>query len=254
MPFSKTVLLLSAALCLGATAAQAQSSGRKAQEQSAAELPTCTQKLGTVSIVEPDDNWWRALGLSSPEAVIKLFVMRSGCFGLVDRGRGLSSRNIERALADNGELQEGSNIGKRQVKAADYFLVPDLVTSNNNSGGSGIGGLVGGLIGNRTLGALAGGLSVKSKEATVMLTLVNARTTEQERISEGYFRKKDLKFALGGGGGWWGGFGAVGGQGYENTAIGQVITLAYLDAYKQMVGQMGGLPLDPSAAAPQARE
>lgn len=179
--------------------------------------------------------------------------MRSGCFGLVDRGRGLASRNLERALADNDELQEGSNIGRRQVKAADYFIVPDLVTSNNNSGGGGIGGLVGGLLGSRTLGAVAGGLSVKSKEATVMLTLVNARTTEQERVSEGYFRKKDLKWAAGGGGGWWGGFGALGGRGYENTAIGQVITLAYLDAYKQMVGELGGLPGDPSAAAPEAR-
>lgn len=239
----------------GATgaAADSKSSGRKAQEKSAAEIPVCQKKLGTIAVVEPDTNWWQQLGLGSPEAVIKLFAMKSGCFGLVDRGKGLASRNIERALADSGELQVNSNIGKRQVKAADYFIVPDLVSKNERSGGGGIGAIAGGLLGSRTLGVLAGGLSTSSKEASVVLTLVNARTTEQERIAEGYFRKKDLSWAAGGGGGWWSGFGAVGGGGYANTEIGQVITLAYLDAFKTLVGDLGGLPVDPSAAAPLAQ-
>ena len=112
-------------------------------------------------------------------------------------------------------------------------------------------GKAGGLSGR--LVVLAGGLSTKSKEANVMLTLVNSRTTEQERMTEGYFRKKDLAWAAGGGGGWGGGFGGVGGGSYANTEIGQVITLAYLDAYKQLVTQLGGLPEDPSAAAPVAQ-
>src|SRR3546814_8805026 len=72
-----------------------------------------------------------ALPICSPEAIIKVFVMKSGCFGLVDRGKGLANRNIERALADSGELQRGSNIGRAQVKAADYFVVPDIVTQNS---------------------------------------------------------------------------------------------------------------------------
>jgi curli biogenesis system outer membrane secretion channel CsgG len=247
------VAVAAMAVASGTASAQSQSSARKAQTKSMQEIPVCQKRLGTVSIVEPDTNWWQQLGLGSPEAIIKLFVMKSGCFGLVDRGKGLASRNIERALADSGELQKGSNIGKRQVKAADYFIVPDLVSKNENSGGGGIGAIAGGLLGSRTLGMLAGGLSTKSKEANVMLTLVNARTTEQERLTEGYFRKKDLSWAAGGGGGWWGGFGAVGGGGYSNTEIGQVITLAYLDAYKQLVTQLGGLPEDPSAAAPVAQ-
>lgn len=241
-----------AMLAVTPAAAQSQSSGRKAQVKSMQEIPVCQKRLGTIAIVEPDNNWWQALGLGSPEAVLKLFVMKSGCFGLVDRNKGLASRNIERALADSGELQQNSNIGKRQVKAADYFVVPDLVSKNENSGGGGFGGLAGGLLGSRTLGVIAGGLSTSSKEASVVLTLVNARTTEQERIAEGYFRKKDLKWAAGGGGGWWGGFGGGGGGGYANTEIGQVITLAYLEAFKTLVNDLGGLPVDPSAAAPKA--
>lgn len=247
------VALAAMTIASGTASAQSQSSARKAQVKSMQEIPVCQKRLGTIAIVEPDTNWWQQLGLGSPEAIIKLFVMKSGCFGLVDRGKGLASRNIARALADSGELQANSNIGKRQVKAADYFVVPDLVSKNENSGGGGIGAIAGGLLGSRTLGVLAGGLSTKSKEANVMLTLVNARTTEQERMTEGYFRKKDLSWAAGGGGGWWGGFGGAGGGGYANTEIGQVITLAYLDAYKQLVTQLGGLPVDPSAAAPIAQ-
>jgi hypothetical protein len=242
-----------AALAFTSHAAMAQSSGRKAQVRESQDIPVCTRRLGTIAVVEPDQNWWSGLGLQSPEAIIKLFVMRSGCFGLVDRGKGLQSRNIERALADNGELQAGSNIGRGQVKAADYFIVPDLITKNNNAGGFNLGGLAGGFLGNSTIGAIAGGVNVKRKEANVLLTLVNARTTEQERMTEGYYRKTDIGFGGGGGVGWWGGFGALGGSSYQNTEIGQVVVLAYLRAYKDLVYQLGGLPSDPSAAAPLAR-
>ena len=248
-----------AALAITASpaAAQGKSSGRKAQERGVAEIPVCTKKLGTIAIVEPDNNWWQALGLGSPEAILKLFVMKSGCFGLVDRNKGLASRNIERALADTGELQGGSNIGRGQVKAADYFIVPDIVSKNERSGGGGLGGVLGGL-GSRMggfgalAGGIAGGLSVSKKEANVLLTLVNSRTTEQERMTEGYARKSDWSFGGGAGGFWGGGFAGVGGGGYQNTEIGQVLVLAYLDAYKDMVTQLGGLPVNPSAAAPQA--
>ena len=253
----KTVVssFISVALCVGAASpafAADKSSAEKQKQKGMAEIPVCTKKLGTVAVVEPDNQWWTALNLGSPEAIIKLFVMKSGCFGLVDRGKGLQSRNIERALADNGELQKGSNIGRAQVKAADYFIVPDLVMKNANSGGFGLGGALGGLVGGG-FGSVLGGLKVSKKEANVTLTLVNSRTTEQERLVEGYARKSDIGFG-GGAGGWWGGgLAAVGGGSYQNSDVGQVIVLAYLDAYKQMVTQLGGLPLDPSAAAPVAQ-
>jgi len=87
------------------------------------------------------------------------------------------------------------------------------------------------------IGALAGGISVKKGEANVTLSLVNTRTTVEEALTEGYARKSDLSW---------------GGGGYQNTAIGQIIVLAYLDAYTQLVGQLGGLPDDAAAAAPEA--
>lgn len=235
-----------------ALAKEDRSSAKKAQDRGLTEIPVCTRKLGTVAITEPETQWWSELGLSNPEAIIKFFVQKSGCFGLVDRGGGLAARAVERALGDSDELQRGSNIGKRQVKAADYVIVPDIVSRNSNSGGSGFAGALGGALGGRLVGGLLGGLKVSKKEANVTLSVVNVRTTEIEALSEGYYRKSDVSWGAGGGAWWGGGLAGAGGGSYQNSDIGQVIVLAYLDAYKKMVGELGGLPENASAAAPQA--
>lgn len=233
--------------------AKSESSARKEQSRGTQEIPRCSRNLGTVAIVEPDNKWWRELSLGSPEAIIKIFVQRSGCFQLVNRGRSMQSRAMERALADQGELQDGSNLGKGQVKAADYFLQPDIVSTNKNSGGGGFGGFLGNFVGG-PIGAVAGGISVKKGEANVTLSIVNARTTVEEALTEGYARKSDVSFGGGGGGLFGGGvFGGVAGGGYQDTKIGQIIVLAYLDAYTKLVDQLGGLPHDAAAAAPQAK-
>ena len=260
----KYAFLVGAALALVSTSASAgilggsqakPSSGRNEQQAGMAQIPQCSHRLGTLAIVPPDKEWWRELNLGSPEAIIKVFVAQSGCFSMVNRDRAMNSRAMERALAEQGELQKGSRMGKGQVKAADYFLQPDIVSSNANSGGGGVGaaaGALGGLFGGfgHAVGAIAGGINVKKGEANVTLSLVNARTTEEEALTEGYARKTDVSWGAGGGAGWWGGFAAAGGYGYQNTQIGQIIVLAYLDAYKKLVTQLGGAPALQQAAAP----
>ena len=216
-----------AALAVVATPASAQSrsSGRKAQDRGMQEMPHCDRPLGTIAMVPPEKEWWRELNLGSPEAILKVFVQESGCFTLVNRGRAMQSRAMERALAEQGELQHGSNMGKGQVRAADYLLEPDIVGANRNSGGGNVGG------------AIAGGINISKKEANVTLSMVDSRTTE-EFVTEGYSRKTDIGFGAGGGAGWWGGLAAAGGSSYQNTEIGQVIVLAYLDAYIKLVRQI----------------
>lgn len=251
---------LTSALAI-ATPAVAQKKGSSAhQEQMRGEaaIPRCARQLGTVAIVEPDMQWWRELNLGSPEAILKVFIQQSGCFKMVNRGRAMGSRNMERAMADDGELQAGSNLGRGQVRAADYFLQPDIVTANGNSGGGGMGGALGSLgglfgRGGALLGGIAGGINVKKGEARTTLSLVNSRTTEEEALTQGYARKSDVSFG-GGGGGLFsgGGFAAAGGYGYQDTAIGQVIVLSYLDAYTKLVSELGGLPQNAAAAAPLA--
>src|SRR3954468_6191292 len=136
---NRIAILCGAALALVSTAASAdQSSAYKQQQQGTAEIPQCTHRIGTLAIVPPDKEWWRELNLGSPEAIIKVFVAQSGCFSMVNRGGAMRSRAMERAMAEQGDLQKGSKMGKGQVKAADYFLQPDIVSANQNSGGSNV--------------------------------------------------------------------------------------------------------------------
>jgi curli biogenesis system outer membrane secretion channel CsgG len=245
-------MLATAAPALAQTSNTKASESRKMQTNATQQIPQCARPIGVLAIVEPEEQWWRQLNLGSPEAIIKVFVQNSHCFTIVNRGRSMASRAMERAMADQGELQKGSNLGKGQVKAADYFLEPNIVTANQNSGGGGAGaalGAFGGLFGGagRVIGGIAGGINVKKGVANVTLSVVNARTTE-EYVVEGYARKKDISWGAGGGAGWWGGFAAAGASGYQNTEIGQVIVLAYLDAYTKLVGQLGGIPQGAPAA------
>lgn len=70
-----------------------------ATSQQASEIPTCSRNLGTIAVLEPENNWWGAYQLGSPAALIKVFVSRSHCFTLVDRGKGMAAMQAERALA-----------------------------------------------------------------------------------------------------------------------------------------------------------
>jgi curli biogenesis system outer membrane secretion channel CsgG len=244
---------MTAAMCLVASSLAAPASAasiRDKTEKAKAEIPVCSRNLGTVAVREPDNKWWEGLKLDSPEALIKVLVMRSGCFTVLDRGKGFEMMQQERALAAGGALQGGSNVGGGQVKAADYILVPDITSKNDNSGGTNVGGLLGGFMGGFA-GAIVSGISISSKTADVTLSLGNVRTSEMQAITEGHGDKTDVGFSLGGGGFGGGVFGGAGVSSYSGTAIGQVIILAYIDAYTKLVTQLGGLSAAPAAAAPQ---
>jgi len=206
------------------------------------EIPTCDKKIGTLAVTEPENHWWLQYNLESPEALIKVFVSKSKCFTLLDRNKGLAAAQTERALASSGEMRGGSNIGKGQMKAADYVLVPDVAMKNNNSGGKRIGGMLGGLLPG-VAGVIAGGVSMKSKTADVVLTLTDVRSTEQVALEQGHYKKTDLGWA-GGGFGFFGAFAAAGASSYANTEIGQVVAVAYLDAYTKLVNDVKSMDHD----------
>ena len=241
--------MLAAALLAAMAAPVAAQSAQEMRKQQAAQIPVCAKPLGTISVIEPEDavNWWTGQQLPAPSKLIKVFVNKSRCFTLVDRGVGMAAAQYERGLAADGELRGGSNIGKGQVKAADYVMIPDLIAQNSNAGGNAISGLVGGLLGGNA-GALVGGLNMKKKTADVVLTVTDVRSSEQVAMAEGSAKKTDIGWGSSGGLFTGSGFGAAGVGGYANTEIGQVITLAYLQAYTELVGQLGGLPENASAA------
>src|SRR6202790_1145186 len=236
--YTITLILASAAAAAGLSSAAA---GANAPPQ----IPICDKKIGTLAVTEPENAWWTEMQLESPAALIKIYVSQSKCFTLVDRGKGLAAARTERELAAGGEERVGSNIGKGQMKAADYVLVPDIANRNANAQGTNVGGALGGLLGHG-IGAVVGGISLKSKTADVVLTLTDVRSTEQVALEQGHAKKTDLGWMGGGGAGFFGGFAAAGASSYANTEIGQVVAMAYLDAYVKLVN-------DVKSAAPDAK-
>ena len=227
-----------------------QGSAHEQATKERAALPHCSASHGTVAIREPQGNkWWEPLGLPNPEAIIKVIVMRSGCFVPVDRGKGFQLIQQERAIAAGGELRQGSNLGLGQMKAADYILVPDIASKNNDASGTNAAALIGGLIGGGA-GAIISEFHMNDKTADTVLTLTSVRTGEDLVMAEGHGEHTDWGFGAGAGVVGMGGLGAAGASAYENTDIGQVVMLAYIDAYRKMITQLGYLTTDASAAAP----
>ena len=240
------------ALALGAivvgvsvpTSASAQrlakpSGTQRTQEATMNDVPHCTRKLGTVSVMDGDDpSGWTQFQLAGPQKLLKVLVQRSGCFNLVDRGSGLSAAQRERDIGGGLGLQRRSNVGQGQIKAADYVLVAEVQAANRNSGGGAVGGGIGGLIGGR-FGALAGGIRTRKMEANTVLSLTNVRTTETIAVQDGYAAKNSVSFGGGGGAGFFGAGAAAVGGGYDNTDIGRIVTLAFIQAYSKMVTDLG---------------
>lgn len=234
------------AMISGNTMAVAQSSpakpssGQKMQQKAEADVPHCVRNLGTISIVDGDDpSGWTQYNLAPPQKLLKVMVQRSGCFNLVDRGTGLQAAQRERDIGAGLGLQHGSNVGKGQIKAADYVLQPEIQGANSNVHGSAVGGAIGGLVGG-AFGGLVGGMKSRKLEANTVLSVTNVRTTETIATVEGYAAKNDISFGAGAGI-----FGAIGagvvGGGYDNTDIGRIVTLSFIDAYAKLVTQLGGL-------------
>jgi hypothetical protein len=241
---SNIVIFSALSLSMAAMPATAQrmakpSGTQQLQEQTMNDVPRCYRKLGSISIVDGDDpRGWTQYSLASPQKLLKVLVQRSNCFTLVDRGSGLQAAERERNIGGNLGLQRGSNVGQGQIKAADYVLVAEVQAANRNASGSAIGGAIGGLVGGR-FGALAGGVGSKKMEANTVLSITNVRTTETIATTEGYAAKNSMTFGAGGGTGFFGGgLGAVGG-GYDNTDIGRIVTLSFIQAYAKMVEELG---------------
>ena len=238
---SVTILVASVALACGGAAAQTLGrggslagggAGPSGAQGASDQLEHCDAPKGTLALVEPQSHVLSNLsryGLGSPSGVLRMLVQQSNCFQVVERGVGMNTMMQERSLAQSGELQSGSNIGKGQMAVADFVLTPSVVFSENNAGG--VGGALGGIIGGnagRILGGVAGGL--KFKQAETNLLLVDARSGIQVAAAQGSAQATD--FAIGGA---LRGPHAAAGGGYTNTAEGKVIVGSFLDNWNNIV-------------------
>ena len=210
------------------------SAGGSTASNANARLERCDQSLGTLAVIEDQQAPWYSqlrneYKLQSTVPLIRLLVQQSNCFVVIERAeRGLSAMTRERELAASGEMRGGSNFGRGQMAAADYSMNPSISFSQSDAGG--VGAALGGF--GRSmglLGAMAG--SMKFKEASTMLTLVDNRSGVQLGAAEGSASKTDFgawSNLLGNRSG-----GSLGG--YTNTAEGKVLAGAFADAYNQLV-------------------
>ena len=224
---------IAAAVCFafagGSAWAQSQTAGNIALEK-------CDESLGTLAVVEDRNASWyhtmRQYEVQSTVPLLRMLVQQSNCFVVVERGQAMNVMMQERNLDRSGETREGSSFGKGQMVSADYAMNPTITFSSRDTGG--IGAALGGLTSKlgswgRAAGAVAG--SLKFKEASTMLTLVDNRSGVQLAATEGSSSKTDF----GAWGGVFGGGAAAGMGGYTKTPEGKVIASAFADAYNNLV-------------------
>lgn len=221
------------------TVATGSAAGSATSGESSA-LEKCSAPLGTVSLIENQSAGWYTVltgeyKLPPTANLLRLIIQQSNCFVVVERGAaGMNAMSRERALQESGEMRQGSNFGKGQMVSSDYGLSPEIIFSEDNTGGmaGALGGLVGGHAGT-LIGAV--GANTQTREASALLTLIDNRSSVQIAAAEGSASKTDI-------GGFGSLFGATGGgaggagvSAYNNTPQGKIITAAFMDAYNNIV-------------------
>ena len=221
-------LAISAAFAVAALPVQAQ--------ETSSTVEKCERPLGTIAVSENQGASYSQLesyGLGSPVSLLRIMIHQSNCFTVVERGVAMQNLQQERALAANGEMLAGSNVGRGQLQAADFVMTPSVQFTAGNTGGvnaalsnyggrffGGLGGIVGGLAGN-----------LKFKEAQTSLLIADVRSGIQVAAAEGMAKKTDFGIS-----GWnWGGSGYSSLGGYTNTPEGKMVAASLLDNYNRIV-------------------
>jgi hypothetical protein len=198
------------------------------KENARAELPQCTQPLGSVALVEKRISVLDELGLPSPLPLLNTMISQSGCFQIVDQEAAKLSR------------------GKGKGPKPDYLLSADILAQNPDAGGVNTGVLSSFLPG--IGGSVAGSVSVKVSEVRTALFLSSTKTGLQVTSVQGFAQTADVganisriaktKVKLGA---------------YSDTPIGQTTSAAFLDAYIKLVNFVKASPA-PVKASPKPKE
>lgn len=230
----------------GADAPVSGSASNQGAANEAPSLEKCEKPLGTMAVSEPQDHVTAALnrvGLPPPTPLLRLMIQQSSCFQVVERGLAMQNLMQERSLSAAGELQQGQNLGKGQLVAADFLMTANISFVENNAGGAGL-GAIGGMFGpiGAIVGAVAAGMKVKQAQTT--MTVADARSGLQVAAAEGNVSKTD--WGIGGV------VGGIGGGAYTNTAEGKMVAAALLSNYNAIVQSIRQSPSLTLAKASEA--
>jgi curli biogenesis system outer membrane secretion channel CsgG len=136
-------------------------------------LQRCASRLGSAAITESEGNAQALTSAGLPRSMAPLMrqlLMQTGCFALLERGAGFAA--LEHEMRIREQQGEDRALQLAAMTAADYVIRSEIVFAEQTGGGK---GAVGALFGS-VLGGI--GLEFQSKEALVVMTVVDARTSE----------------------------------------------------------------------------
>lgn len=208
-----------------------------------AQLESCEKPLGTLVVIEPSRTSMDQLSshqLGAPGALLRTMVQHSGCFLVLDRSEGLQASQEEKDRSDRGDLQSGSNMGKGQIKAADFILRPSINIVDADKGGAVLASFI------PKIPLIISGLRVKFKEAETNIAIIDARTTLQVASAQGKASKSSIAL----GGAWFSRTLSGIGGGYSNTNEGKLIAASFLANFNNVVREVRANPHLIKAADP----
>lgn len=234
------------------------------------EIPRCTQNLGTITIAETQNTMFRQMELGHSTEMLRYMIRESGCFRLIERGASMSVVERERGLGAAG-----------RIRTADFVLVAELSNhievANSDRGSSLLGTLtsigartamaamtagtseVAGMVSRgvdllgsgdddkreptldqRTLAAiedLAKDIRKGDQDAQMTFSLTSVPLAEVVSNNRATAHRRDIRSLRIRNNQ----FGGRVGSGYENTETGQIIALAMVRGYADMVTSLGGM-------------
>jgi curli biogenesis system outer membrane secretion channel CsgG len=193
------------------------------------QLKRCGHRLGSAAITESEGNAQALTSAGLPRSMAPLMrqlLMQTGCFALLERGAGFAALEHEMRIREQqGEDRAGQLAA---MTAADYVIRSEIVFAEQTGGSK---GALGALFGN-VLGGV--GLEFRTREALVVMTVVDARTSEiiVSSFGRGTNESSTLGSVVLGGG-------LVGLQGgWLDTPQAKPVAAALVDAWNQLLPRL----------------
>ncbi len=206
-------------------------------------LGRCKKPLGSTAITEADTNAQALTSAGLPRSMAPLvrhMLSRTGCFVVVDRGAAFTLLEQERKL--RAQQQQGSDAGAGggELRTADFVMRAEIVFAEQTDGAR---GLLGAVFGN-VIGGVGG--QYAKKEAVVLLSVVDARTSEivSSVFGRGTSESAGLGSAVIGSGG------ALVEGGWADTPQAKTVAAALVDSWNRTLSRLPAPKPPPPAALP----
>jgi curli biogenesis system outer membrane secretion channel CsgG len=237
--------LLAAAALLGCTSDKTRIGGTSEVYIASGEdrITRCSARIGAAAITEADTNAQALSSAGLPRSMaplVRQLLMQTRCFAVVERGAAFAALENEIRIRELQGVDRAHQMAT--MTAADYVIRAEIVFAEQTAGGkTGLGAVFGNLIGGL-------GTETRSREALIVMSAVDARTSEIVAASFGRGTNDTSgvgSIMLGGGllalqGGW------------LDTPQAKPVAAALVDAWNQLLPRLLTAREKSSPGAPEA--